>query len=94
MLCVRPRMRSLVKLQDAGFYSDVDLGEPKFELDDIEKQKAEEMGLTASEDDRYRILEMHVELDLAGHEHKDKDGEPTGIALPYVITIDKKLRRF
>ena len=86
---MRKTKNEIVKLQDAGFYSDVDLGEPKFELDDIEKQKAEEMGLTASEDDRYRILEMHVELDLAGHEHEDKDGEPTGIALPYVITIDK-----
>jgi hypothetical protein len=86
---MRKTKNEIIKLQDAGFYSDVDLGEPKFELDDIEKQKAEEMGLTASEDDRYRILEMHVELDLAGHEHEDKDGEPTGIALPYVITIDK-----
>ena len=86
---MRKTKNEIVKLQDAGFYSDVDLGEPKFELDDIEKQKAEEMGLTASEDDRYRILEMHVDLDLVGHEHEDKDGEPTGIALPYVVTIDK-----
>ena len=86
---MRKTKNEVIKLQDAGFYSDVDLGEPKFELDDIEKQKAEEMGLTASEDDRYRILEMHIDLDLVGHEHEDKDGEPTGIALPYVITIDK-----
>jgi hypothetical protein len=86
---MRKTKNEIVKLQDAGFYSDVDLGEPKFELDDIEKQKAEEMGLTASEDDRYRILEMHVDLDLVGHEHEDKDGEPTGIALPYVVTVDK-----
>ena len=86
---MRKTKNEIVKLQDAGFYSDVDLGEPKFELDDIEKQKAEEMGLTASEDDRYRILEMHIDLDLVGHEHEDKDGKPTGIALPYVITIDK-----
>ena len=86
---MRKTKNEVIKLQDAGFYSDVDLGEPKFELDDIEKQKAEEMGLAASEDDRYRILEMHIELDLAGHEHEDKDGEPTGIALPYVITVDK-----
>ena len=71
---MRKTKNEIVKLQDAGFYSDVDLGEPKFELDDIEKQKAEEMGLTASEDDRYRILEMHVDLDLVGHEHEDKDG--------------------
>ena len=86
---MRKTKNEVVKLQDAGFYSDVDLGEPKFELDDIEKQKAEEMGLAASEDDRYRILEMHIELDLVGHEHEDKDGELTGIGLPYVITIDK-----
>jgi hypothetical protein len=86
---MRKTKNEIVKLQDAGFYSDVDLGEPKFELDDIEKQKAEEMGLTASEDDRYRILEMHIDLDLVGYEHEDKDGEPTGIALPYVVTIDK-----
>ena len=86
---MRKTKNEVIKLQDAGFYSDVDLGEPKFELDDIEKQKAEEMGLSASEDDRYRLLEMHIELDLAGHEHEDKDGELTGIALPYVVTIDK-----
>jgi hypothetical protein len=86
---MRKTKNEIIRLQDAGFYSDVDLGEPKFELDDIEKQKAEEMGLTATEDDRYRILEMHIELDLPGYEHKDKDGDPTGIALPYVITIDK-----
>jgi hypothetical protein len=63
---MRKTKNEIIRLQDAGFYSDVDLGEPKFELDDIEKQKAEEMGLTATEDDRYRILEMHVELDLPG----------------------------
>ena len=86
---MRKTKNEIIKLQDAGFYSDIDLGEPKFELDDIEKQKAEEMGLTATEDDRYRILEMHVDLDLPGYEHKDKKGKPTGIGLPYVITIDK-----
>jgi hypothetical protein len=76
-------------LQEAGFYSDVDLGEPSGELDDIEKQKAEEMGMSAVQDDRFRILEMHVDLDLKGYEHKDKDGEKTGIALPYVVTVEK-----
>jgi hypothetical protein len=77
------------KLQEAGFYSDVDLGDPTVELDDIEKQKAEEMGMSALQDERFRILEMHVDLDLEGYEHKDKDGEKTGIALPYVVTVEK-----
>ena len=53
------------------------------------KQKAEEMGLSAIQDDRYRILEMHVDLDLPGFKHTNKAGEETGIALPYVVTIEK-----
>jgi hypothetical protein len=77
------------KLQKAGFYADIDLGEPSYELDDIEKQKAQEQGMTAIQDDRFRILEMSVNLDLKGYEHKDKDGEQTGIALPYIVTIEK-----
>jgi len=86
---MRKTENEILKLQDAGFYSDVELGEPSAELDDIEKQKAEETGMSAVQDDRFRILEMHVDLDLKGYEHKDKDGEPTGIALPYVVTVEK-----
>ena len=86
---MRKTKNEVIKLQAAGFYSDVNLGEPSTELDDIEKQKAEEQGLTATQDNRYRILEMHVDLDLPGFEDKDKKGEPTGIALPYVVTIEK-----
>ena len=86
---MRKTKNEVVKLQAAGFYSDVNLGDPSTELDDIEKQKAEEQGLTATQDNRYRILEMHVDLDLPGFEDKDKKGEPTGIALPYVVTIEK-----
>ena len=77
------------KLQESGFYSNVELGEPNGELDDIEKQKAEEQGVIAMTDDRFRILEMHVDLDLHGFEHKNKKGENTGIALPYIVTIEK-----
>ena len=86
---MRKTENEVTKLQEAGFYSDVELGEPSNELDDIEKQKAEEMGMSAVQDDRYRILEMHVDLDLKGYEHEDKDGEKTGIALPYVVTVEK-----
>jgi len=86
---MRKTENEIVKLQEAGFYSDVDLGEPSGELDDIERQKAEETGMTAVQDDRFRILEMHVDLDLKGYEHKGEDGKPTGIALPYVVTVEK-----
>ena len=86
---MRKTENEVLKLQEAGFYSDVDLGEPSSELDDIEKQKAEEMGMSAVQDERFRILEMHVDLDLEGYEHEDEDGEKTGIALPYVVTVEK-----
>jgi hypothetical protein len=87
---MRKTKNELIRLQAAGFYSDVELGEPGYDLDDIEKQKAEEDGMSATQDDRFRVLEMHVDLDLPGYEHKDKKGEPTGIALPYVVTIEKQ----
>jgi hypothetical protein len=90
---MRKTENEVLKLQEAGFYSDVDLGEPSMELDDIEKQKAEEQGMTALQDDRFRILEIHVDLDLPGYEHKNKKGKPTGIALPYVVTLEKATRK-
>jgi hypothetical protein len=77
------------RLQHEGFYRDVDLGDPVQVMDDIEKKIAEKMGFRASTDDRFKLLEMHIELDLEGYEHKDDDGEPTGIALPYVVTLEK-----
>ena len=87
---MRKTENEILRLQNAGFYADVELGEPGYELDDIEKQKAEENGMSATQDDRYRILEMHVDLDLPGFEHTDKKGKPTGIALPYVVTLEKQ----
>jgi len=89
---MRKTENEVIKLQEAGFYCDVDLGEPGYELDDIEKQKAEETGMSATQDDRFRILEMHVNIDLVGFEHTDKKGRETGIALPYVVTIEKTSR--
>ena len=77
------------RLQHEGFYRDIDLGEPSNTMDEVEKKIAEKLGFRATTDDRFKLLEMHVELDLAGHEHKDDDGEPTGIALPYIVTIEK-----
>ena len=90
---MRKTENELKKLQYAGFYLDTELGEPIVELDDIEKQKAEENGMSAIQDDRFRLLEMHVMLDLEGFEDKDEDGEETGIALPYVVTIEKGTRK-
>lgn len=90
---MRKTENEIRKLQEDGFYRDIDLGEPNHEIDEIEKQKAEEMGLSAVQDDRYRVLEMNVDLDLAGFEHKNKKGEPTGIALPYIVTLERGTRK-
>ena len=76
------------RLQHQGFYRDVDLGKPSNIMDEVEKKIAEKMGFRASQDDRFKFLEIQVNLDLPGYEHEE-DGELTGIALPYIVTIDK-----
>lgn len=80
---MRKTENELRKLQAAGFYLDVDLGDPVNTIEEIEKKIAEKLGFRATTDDRYRILEMHVDLDLPGYEDED------GIALPYIVTIEK-----
>ena len=85
---MRKTENELRRLQVAGFYRDIDIGEPMNTLDEVEKKIAEKLGFRATTDDRYKILEMHVDLDLPGYEHEE-DGKPTGIALPYVVTIEK-----
>ena len=85
---MRKTKQEIHNLQEMGFYKDIELGEPNYDLDEVEKKIAEQMGFDATNDDRYKILEMNVNLDLEGYE--DKDGNrKTGIALPYVVTIDK-----
>ena len=86
---MRKTKNELIRLQQAGFYRDIELGDPSVELDDIEQQKAKEDGMSAIQDDRYRTLEMHVDLDLKGYEDRNKKKELTGIALPYVVTVEK-----
>jgi hypothetical protein len=87
---MRKTPNDLRKLQVAGFYRDVELGDPQDTLDEVEKKIAEKMGFRATADDRFKVLEMQVDLDLKGYEDKDKDGEETGIALPYIVTIEKQ----
>ena len=80
---MRKTKNELRKLMVAGFYKDVDLGEPFLDVDEAEKKIAEKMGFNPTEDDRYKILEMHVNLDLENGDSED------GIALPYIVTIEK-----
>ena len=86
---MRKTKNELRKLQFAGFYRDVDLGDPVQVMDEVEKEKAREQGYQASVDNRFQLLEMHVNMDLEGYEDEDEEGNFTGIALPYVVTIEK-----
>jgi hypothetical protein len=85
---MRKTPNELRKLQVGGFYLDVDLGEPNNILDEVEKKIAEKLGFRATSDARYKLLEMQVNLDLPGYEHEE-DGEATGIALPYIVTLEQ-----
>ncbi len=78
------------KMQVSGFYRDIELPDATPTSSDITKKYNEMTGESESYsyDTRHTILEMQVDLDLKGFEDKDENGEETGIALPYVVTID------
>ena len=84
---MRKTPNELKKLQRDGFYRDVELGEPDNTLDEVEKKIAEKLGFRATTDDRYKLLEMQVDLIIEDDKFRDDDDE--GIALPYIVTIEK-----
>jgi hypothetical protein len=86
---MRKTKNEIVKLQQAGFYCDVELPDPSKEQTNIQKAKDKETGFSDLNDERYIIYECHVDLDLDGYKDKNADGEETGIALPYVVTLIK-----
>jgi len=83
---MRKTKNDLIKLMHAGFYREVELGEPQKFMSDIQDKKDKETGFSASYDDRFELYEIHADLDLPGFEDSDDEG-PTGIALPYVVTM-------
>ena len=80
---MRKTKNDIAKLIAAGFYRDVELGEPSVIHTDIEKAKAKDQGYSITDDERYQILEIHVDYDMPGYEDEDS------IALPYVVTLDR-----
>ena len=78
----------LRKQQVSGFYRDIDLGQPPITENQLEAKERELEGISKDgQEDQYTILEMHVDLDLPGFEDNGPDGEPTGIKLPYIVTL-------
>ena len=80
---MRKTKNDIKKLQVAGFYRDIDLGEPVMSHTDVEKKKAEEQGYSVTDDDRYQVYEIQVDWNLKGYEDEDE------VAVPYIVTIDK-----
>ena len=88
---LRISQNDLRKQQINGFYRDIDLGEPPLQEDQLKQKELELEGIRQNgSEDMYTILEMHVNIDLDGYEDVNpEDGEPTGIRLPYIVTIDE-----
>jgi len=87
---IKTSKNDLRKQQVSGFYLDIDLGEPPITENELEKKEHELEGISKDkQDDIYTLIEVHTNLDLEGYEDKGEDGEPTGIKLPYVITVDE-----
>jgi len=87
---IRISQNDLRKQQVNGFYKDIDLGEPPVQEDKLKEKELELEGIQSNgTEDMYTILEMHVNLDLEGYEDMGEDGEPTGVRLPYIVTIDE-----
>jgi len=88
---LRKTKSEIVKLQQAGFYRDIELPEPDKSKTDIQQAKDKETGFSDLNDDRYTLYESHVSLVIEGDPHTEcgEDGEPLGITLPYVVTILK-----
>ena len=78
----------LRKQQVSGFYKDIELGEPPVTENQLEDKKLELEGISKDgQEDQYTLYEIHTNLDLEGYEDVGEDGEPTGIKLPYVVTV-------
>ena len=85
---MRKTKNEMKKLQRGEFYRDVDLPEPSNTLDEVEKKIAERMGFRAETDDRYKLLEMQVDLVIEDDKYRDEDDDE--VALPYIVTVEKE----
>jgi hypothetical protein len=92
---VKMSENELRKQQVNGFYRDIDLAPPgNVEQNDVEKKEKELDGTkkVGKQDTMYTLLECHVNLDLEGFEEVGADGEPTGVKLPYIVTVEEGSR--
>jgi hypothetical protein len=90
---VKVSKNELRKQQVAGFYRDIELGQPRNVENDVEKKERELEGQRKTQDDDvYTLLECHINLDIEGFEDTDESGEPSGIKIPYIVTVEEATR--
>ena len=90
MHVIKMTANELRKLQVGGFYRDIDLGTPAYHEDEVKEEKQDISGVsTTNKDEIFTLIECHVDLDLDGFQDMGKDGEPTGIKLPYIVTVEE-----
>ena len=90
---IKKSENDLRKQQVSGFYRDVDVGRPQDNETALEKKERELEGVKKTvNEDIFTLLECHVNLDLEGFEDRTADGEPTGIKLPYIVTLEEGTR--
>ena len=91
---VRMSENELRKQQVGGFYRDIEVNPTYLQETEAEQKERKLEGMSRGRDDRiYTILECHVNVDLEGFEDVGQDGEPTGIKLPYIVTIEEGTRK-
>ena len=79
----------VLKYQLSGFYKDVDLVDSLYSPSEVKEKKDNISGSSTSQDEIYTLLEAHCDLDLDGFNDIGTDGEPTGLKLPYIVTVDE-----
>jgi len=90
---IKKSENDLRKQQVSGFYRDVELGRPADNESSLEKKERELEGVKKTvNEDVFTLLECHVNLDLEGFEDRDAEGQPTGIKLPYIVTLEESSR--
>jgi len=85
---VRMTGNDLRKLQLTGFYSDIPIQEGPYDPGGIKKEKDDLEGVEANADEIYTLLECHTDLEIPGFEDRGPEGEPTGLKVPYIVTVD------
>ena len=94
MHTIKVSENDLRKKQVGGFYRDIEVNPSYMQETEVEKKERELEGVRKTRDeDIFQLIECHINLDLDGFEDRDETGEPTGIKLPYVVTIETGTRK-